>query len=177
VNKPAPAGSIRIAGASDAAAVLAIYAPIVADTAISFEVTSPSEAALAARIESCNEAHRWLVAEAAGGIAGYAYGTSHRARHAYRYSVETSVYVHPAHHGRGVGLALYERLFEDLADLGYFHAFAAITLPNDASTGLHARAGFRHIGTFPNVGFKFGRWHDVSWWHRTLRPGMPVEAS
>src|SRR5690606_17663512 len=92
-----------------------------------------------------------------------------------RYAVETSVYVHPDHHGRGLGAALYQHLFENLAGLGYFHAFAGITLPNEASTRLHGKAGFRHVGTFPNVGFKLDRWHDVSWWHRPIQAGSPAD--
>jgi phosphinothricin acetyltransferase len=68
-----------------------------------------------------------------------------------------------------VGVALYEALFPLLAELGYFHAYAGITLPNEASVALHRKMGFAPIGTFPSVGFKFERWHDVSWWHRPLR--------
>lgn len=167
--------SIRRAAPDDAAGVLAIYRPIVADTAISFEITPPSDAEIAARIESTNASHAWLVAEAGGTIAGYAYATAHRARQAYRYAVETSVYVHPEHQGRRIASSLYEALFPELSGLGYFHAFAGITMPNRASAALHARAGFRRIGTFPRVGFKLGRWHDVSWWHRTLHAGVPAD--
>ena len=166
---------IRRASAGDADGVFAIYRPIVEETAISFETVAPSPAELTRRISAANAHHVWLVAESEGAVAGYAYATGHRARHAYRYSVETSVYVHPSHHGRGVGSALYRRLIAELETLGFFHAYAGITLPNDASMALHGRAGFRRIGTFPCVGFKFGRWHDVSWWHRRIQPGMPVE--
>lgn len=173
LNTPANGLFIRRGTRADAPGVGSIYTPVVTDTAISFETMPPNEAELAQRIEHCNRTHAWLVAEAGGPLAGYAYGTAHRAREAYRFSVETSVYVHPAHQGRGVGAALYARLFQELAELGYFHAFAAVTLPNDASTRLHASVGFRRIGTFPRVGFKFGRWHDVSWWHKMLRHGKP----
>jgi phosphinothricin acetyltransferase len=167
--------SIRAASPSDAPGVWAIYQPIVSDTVISFETTPPTEAQLADRIRSASETHGWLVAESGGQIAGYAYATAHRDRHAYRYSVETSVYVRPDYHGRGVGSSLYQRLFTDLASRGFFHAYAGITMPNEASTALHGRAGFRHIGTFPHVGFKFGQWHDVSWWHRPIQPGTPTD--
>lgn len=167
--------TIRTATADDAAEALAIYAPIVRDTAISFETEVPSTEEFAARIESSNLNHAWLVGLSGGELAGYAYGTAHRGRHAYRFSTEVSVYVHAGHRGSGVGRRLYDRLFERLAELGYYHAYAGITLPNDGSTGLHGAVGFRHIGTFPKVGFKFGAWHDVSWWHRPLRPGVPEE--
>ena len=169
-----PGWHIRIAGPEDANGVFAIYEPIVTATAISFETVPPSPDALADRIASANATHRWLVADKGGHVAGYAYATSFRARHAYRYSVETSVYVHPQHQGRGIGAALYDKLFDELRDLGYYQAYAGITLPNDASVALHVRAGFRHIGTFPDVGFKFGRWHDVSWWHRPIQTGTPA---
>jgi phosphinothricin acetyltransferase len=166
---------IRSATADDSASALAIYAPIVKDTVISFETEPPSVDEFSARIEACLSSHAWLVAESDGALAGYAYGTAHRARHAYRFSTEVSVYVHAAHRGRGVGRVLYERLFERLAELGYYHAFAGITVPNDGSISLHRAVGFHHVGTFPQVGFKFGGWHDVSWWHRPLRAGTPED--
>lgn len=164
---------IRHATAADAEAALRIYAPIVRDTAISFESEPPDLAEFVERIETCNRTHAWLVAQAGDVLAGYAYGTSHRARHAYRFSTEVSVYIHERHRGKGLGRRLYARLFDELAALGYYHAFAGITVPNDGSTRLHAAVGFRHVGTFPQVGFKFGAWHDVSWWHRVLREGKP----
>lgn len=166
--------SLRTAAPDDAAALLAIYAPIVRDTSISFETQVPTTAEFAARIAAVLERHQWLVAEqAAGALVGYAYGGPHRARAAYRYATETSVYVAPEAQGAGVGRALYEQLFADLVRLGYFHAYAGITLPNSASDHLHHACGFTEIGRFPRVGFKHGRWHDVGWYHRELRAGLP----
>ncbi len=167
------APGIRRATRGDAAELLAIYAPIVETTAISFELVPPSVDEFAGRIEASNRAHAWLVMEREGRLAGYAYGGSHRARAAYNYSTEVSVYLHEDARGQGVGMALYQALFPLLAELGYYHAFAGITLPNDASTALHRKAGFTRIGVFPKVGFKFAAWHDVSWWHRPLREGQP----
>ncbi|MEQ8858196.1 MAG: N-acetyltransferase family protein [Pseudomonadales bacterium] len=167
------AARIRRAETGDAAVLLAIYAPIVRDTAISFETTAPGEAEFAGRIAASNAHHAWLLAERDGVIAGYAYATAYRARQAYRYSAEVSVYVHEQARGTGVGSALYRELFAVLAGLGYFQAYAAITLPNPQSVGLHRRVGFRRVGTLPRVGFKFGAWHDVSWWHRPLQRGRP----
>ncbi len=164
---------IRCATAADAPALHAIYAPIVEHTAISFELTVPSVEEFAGRIDAANRSHAWLLAERDGRPVGYAYGTAHRSRAAYRFSTETSVYVHEDVRGQGVGSSLYRSLFDELARLGYFHAYAGITVPNPASEAAHRRAGFAHIGTFPRVGFKFGRWHDVSWWHRVLREGVP----
>lgn len=167
--------NIREAVSADAEALLAIYAPIVQHTAISFELTPPTVAQFAERIRTYGASHGWLTLEQDGQLVGYAYGTPHREREAYRYSAEVSVYVHPDWRGRGVGGALYARLFETLAARGCFHAYAGITVPNEGSMALHARAGFRHIGTFPSVGFKFGEWHDVSWWHRPLRADKPPQ--
>lgn len=164
---------IRTAHAGDADGVHDIYAPIVRDTSISFETEPPTVEELAARIEAANRTHLWLTAERDGRVAGYAYGGPHRSRQAYRFSVEVSVYVHPEAQGHRVGARLYQRLFTELAALGYFNAYAGITQPNVASSRLHARMGFEHVGTFPRVGFKFGAWHDVAWWHRPLRDGLP----
>ncbi len=166
-------GTIREAEAADAETLLAIYAPIVERTAISFELTPPTADQFAERIRRYGGSHGWLIMERDGQIAGYAYGMPHREREAYRYSAEVSVYVHESWRGRGVGGALYRRLFENLGTRGFFHAYAGITVPNEGSIALHGAAGFRHVGTFPSVGFKFGEWHDVSWWHRPLRKDKP----
>ncbi len=153
--------------------MLAIYAPLVENTTVSFELEPPSLDEYCQRIAAVNQRHEWLIAKYDGETLGFAYGTVHRQRAAYQRSAETSVYVHEAHRGKGVATRLYARLFERLADLGYFNAYAGITLPNDASVAFHAAAGFAHIGVFPAVGFKFGEWRDTSCWHRQLRPGKP----
>lgn len=165
--------SIRRAAIADARAVRDIYAPIVAHTTISFESEPPDAETMASRITAAQAWHAWLVAERDGHLAGYAYGGPHRARHAYRFSTEVSVYVHADHRGTGVDLALYRALFDALAARGYFHAYAGITQPNEPSARLHAAAGFTRIGRFPSVGYKFGAWHDVDWWYRPLRDGHP----
>jgi phosphinothricin acetyltransferase len=160
---------LRPASADDAPAVLAIYRPFVERTAVSFEVVAPAVDDFAARIAEALSRWQWLVAEHDGRIVGYAYGGPHRARAAYRWSVEVSAYVDAGHHRRGIGRALYARLLRDLADLGHCNAYAGITLPNASSLALHRALGFELIGTFPRVGRKFGRWHDVAWLHRVLR--------
>ena len=162
---------IKRATPDDADELVSIYRPIVEETAISFELRCPTEEEFAQRIRAVSETHAWLVAEIDSCLSGYAYGTPHRPREAYKYSVETSAYIRSDFRGRGIGARLYERLFEDLLDLGYFHAFAGITLPNPASVALHESSGFLAIGTFPCVGFKLGAWHDVSWWHRMINDG------
>jgi len=167
--------TFRDARPDDAGGLLDIYRPIVERTPISFEVDCPSEQAMAQRIGNALENYAWVVAELDGRLAGYAYASPHRPRGAYRFSAETTVYVHPDFYRRGIGRRLYQHLFEALRPLDYYHAFAGITLPNDGSVGVHRSVGFSHVGTFPNVGFKFGRWHDVSWWYRELKDGTPEE--
>ncbi|HEU4486814.1 MAG TPA: arsinothricin resistance N-acetyltransferase ArsN1 family B [Povalibacter sp.] len=167
------AAAIRTATPADAAACLAIYAPIVDATAISFEAVVPSLQEFSARIESALSAWTWLIAEKNGRCLGYAYGHAHRARAAYRWSVETTIYVDPGCQRQGIGRRLYAQLFSDLAALGYCNAYAGVAQPNEASMALHRSAGFEYIGTFRAVGRKFDRWHDVAWLQRQLRETPP----
>lgn len=160
---------IRRARPSDAPTLLAIYAPVVERTAISFEEEVPGIEQFAARIEKSLARWEWLVAEDERGCLGYAYGSTHRERAAYRWSVEVSAYVHPEARREGVGRALYLALFEALAAKGFCNAYAGIALPNDASVALHRSVGFVPCGVFHRVGYKFARWHDVAWFERTLR--------
>lgn len=165
--------SIRSASAADAPALLAIYAPYVERTAVSFEETVPGVDEFAARVRRSLERWAWLVAERDGRCVGYACGSTHRERAAYRWSVETSAYIDASAQRQGVGKALYRALFEALIARGYCNAYAGMTLPNDASAALHASVGFEPIGVFRRVGFKFGRWHDVAWSQRRLRDAPP----
>lgn len=165
---------IRMARATDAAACREIYAPSVLDSSTSFEVAVPAVPEMAARIEHALQKHQWLIAQdPSGQVLGYAYAGAFRNRAAYRFGAETSVYTAPAEHRRGIGRQLYEALLAGLRDQGYFQAYAGITLPNAASVAFHERLGFTAVGRFPRAGFKFGRWHDVGWWHRPLRDGAP----
>ena len=159
---------IRSAGVKDAAAIQAIYAPIVERTAISFEDAPPAAAEIARRIVRTLEAYPYLVAERDGQLLGFAYAGPHRARPAYRHSVDVTAYVAEAARRQGVGKALYDALLAALADAGYHAAFAGIALPNPASEALHKAVGFEPVGIYREVGFKFDRWHDVAWWQRLL---------
>lgn len=160
---------IRLARDADAEAISAIYRPIVETTAISFETSPPDRGEIAHRINDTLRSHPWLVCEIGGQVAGYAYAARHRVRGAYRWSVDTSVYVDDAYRRRGVGCGLYTSLFAILAAQGYFNAYAGIALPNPGSVGLHESMGFEKIGVYRRVGFKFDRWHDVGWWQLTLQ--------
>lgn len=163
-NRP----TIRPATAHDAAQIQAIYAPIVAETAISFEQDVPSIDDMAGRITATLASHPYLVAETDGVVAGYAYAGPHRTRASYRWSVDVSVYVADTARGQRLGKALYEALLADLTARDYHAAFAGITLPNAASVALHESVGFTPVGIYHEVGFKHGRWHDVGWWQRLL---------
>jgi L-amino acid N-acyltransferase YncA len=167
-------GEIRVATAADAEAIAAIYAPYVQGSVISFEETPPSGPEMAGRIEATLPTHPFVVFEAAGGIVGYAYAGAHAPRAAYRWSCNVSVYVAEGAHRRGVGRALYAALFELLERQGFHSLFAGITLPNDKSVGLHEAMGFVHLGTYREVGFKFGAWHDVGYWRRGAADGAPA---
>jgi L-amino acid N-acyltransferase YncA len=168
--------TIRLATPEDAAAVLAIYAPIVRDTAISFEVEPPTLVEMAERIATTLQHLPWLVCDRQGEILGYVYASAHRARAAYQWSVDVTVYIHPAARRTGIGRALYTALFALLALQGFFQCFAGITLPNPASVGLHESLGFQAIGIYRRVGYKRGAWHDVGWWQRAFqpRPSLPT---
>jgi phosphinothricin acetyltransferase len=166
---------IRAATQDDAAAISEIYAPYVTGSAISFEADPPGPGEIAARMEAAGALYPWLAAEAEdGGIAGYAYAAPFRTRHAYRFTVETTVYLREGYEGRGLGRLLYEPLLAILERQSFTQAIAAIALPNEASVKLHDRLGFVHAGTYGQVGHKFGRWWDVGLWQRALaRPGDP----
>ena len=163
------ANKIRCAQESDAEGILAIYAPLVRDTAISFELEPPTPAQMRTRIVETTAKLPWLIAESGQGIDGYAYASRHRERAAYQWSVDVSVYVAEERRGKGVGSGLYIVLLGMLEDMGYYSALAGIALPNPASVGLHESMGFRPIGVYRNIGYKLGAWHDVGWWQRELR--------
>lgn len=160
---------IRPATPADAAPIAAIYGPIVEQTFISFEETAPDETQMRERIARISAEYPYLVAEDDGGVCGYAYGSQHRSRPAYRWSVDASVYVAENARGKGVGKALYTELLRRLTEQGFYNAFAGIGLPNEASVALHKSLGFELVGIYRNVGFKFGKWHDTAWWQRQLR--------
>lgn len=160
--------TVREATVADAASCAAIYAPYVVETAISFELVSPTTEEMAQRIETALQAHVWLVAEAGERIVGYAYGAQMNRRAAYRWSCEVSVYVARERRGRGAGRALYEELFRRLAQRGYLRAIAGMTLPNEGSAGLHRAMGFEPVGSYREIGYKLGAWHDVQMLQRPL---------
>lgn len=155
--------------AADAAVCAAIYAPSVIEGVASLEERAPDREEMAARIKSTSVAYPWLIAEIEGEAVGYAYATEHRARSAYRWAADTTVYISPAHHRRGIGRVLYAALLELLTVQGLYTVCAGITLPNDASVGLHEAMGFELIGVYRAIGHKHGQWRSTGWWQAQLR--------
>ncbi len=166
---PTSGPTIRLATLDDAAAMRDIYAPIVRDTAISFEWEPPSPDELRGRIEKVRaDGYPWLVAEVDAVVAGYAYANMFRARTAYTWTAEVSIYVDPRQHRRGVGRTLYTALLRLLERQGFRSAYGVATAPNPGSEALHRAVGFELIGRLPRVGWKFGAWHDVLVWRIAL---------
>ena len=177
-SREVPDGTqVRMAGTADAAAIAAIYAPYVEETIVSFEEQAPSADEIAERIAAAEGLYPWLVAERDGDILGYAYAAAFRSRSAYRFAVETTVYLRRDACGRGLGGMLYRPLIAGLEGQGFTQAIAAISLPNEASVALHERLGFVRAGTYREVGWKLGRWVDVGLWQRPLATAAaaPVE--
>ena len=156
---------VRPATADDAEAVSRIYGHYVQNTTISFEEQPVSTAEMAERISDVlSSALPWVVAEWAGRVVGYACAGKWKGRYAYRYSVETSVYLDPQFTGRGIGTQLYRELLAMLRSRSIHIAIGGIALPNAASVALHERLGFCKVAHFKEVGYKFGQWIDVGYW-------------
>lgn len=162
---------VRDATAGDAQACAAIYAPYVRDTAITFETEPPSPAEMADRIRKAQHRHAWVVLEDGGKVVGYAYGGPFKARAAYQWSCEVSVYLERGRRRTGGGRALYRALLARLGERGFRTAVAGMTLPNDASVGLHRAMGFEPVGIYRRIGWKHGGWHDVAFTQRQILPG------
>ncbi len=162
---------IRFAEPGDGGGVAAIYAPFCQSTTASFEEVPPTAEQMAERITRVAQQYPWLVCDVDGQLAGYVCGREFRDRAAYRWAVEVTAYMAADYRRRGVGRALYTSLFAILRQQGYFKAFAGITLPNEASVGLHEAMGFEPVGVYRGVGFKLGRWLDVGWWQLSLQLG------
>ncbi|MBE6955647.1 MAG: N-acetyltransferase [Ruminococcaceae bacterium] len=161
---------IRPATLRDAEAILAIYAPYVENTAVSFEYEVPSLRAFEQRMEGIMAFYPYLVWEEEGRILGYAYAHRHQERKAYQWNAELSIYLHPDATHRGIGTALCRALLELLRLQGIKTAYSCVTVPNAASEALHAKMGFSPAGIWHNSGFKLGAWRDVGWFQKALCP-------
>ncbi|MEO5986615.1 MAG: N-acetyltransferase family protein [Candidatus Limnocylindria bacterium] len=163
----------------DAGAISAIYRPAVEETVATFEEVPPSAADFAGRIRSIQAWTPWLVVEdvASHEVVGYAYASRHRERAGYRWSVDVSAYIAPAHRGHGLGRLLYDALLAILRRQGFVNVYAGIAPPNPASVALHQAIGMLPIGVYERVGYKFGTWHDVAWYGMRLvdPPAEPAD--
>jgi L-amino acid N-acyltransferase YncA len=166
-------GLIRVAEERDARAIAGIYAPAITEGVISFELTPPDAQEMVRRIVAIQRQYPWLVYEESKTVLGYVYASVHNERAAYRWSVDVTAYIRHDAHRRGIGRALYTALFEILVLQGYRTACAGVTLPNTASVQMHAAMGFKEVGVYHDVGYKFGKWHDVGWYERSLAAHVP----
>ena len=160
--------SIRFAQEADLPAILAIYAPYVENTAISFEYTVPTLSDFTLRFQNITRQFPWLVWEEDDIILGYAYGSAPFERAAFGWCAEASVYLHPDAHRRGIGKALYGVLEELLKLQGYTKVYALVTTDNAPSMAFHLACGYRHLALFPDCGFKFGKWYGLYWLEKPL---------
>lgn len=162
-------GKIRFATRDDASQLLAIYAPFITDSAVSFELEVPSLEDFRKRMEAIQSFYPFLVYETDGKIAGYSYASKHHDRAAYLYSVNLSIYILSEYQRKGIGRKLYSCLFDILIKQGFYTAIAGITLPNEKSVGIHKAMGFQEVGVYRKVGYKFGNWRDVIYLQKPLR--------
>lgn len=167
--------SIRTATPADAEKLLAIYAPYVENTAITFEYAVPSVEEFMQRIENTLANYPYLVAERDGKMMGYAYAGMFKPRDAYRHCVETSIYVSKDDHGQGIGTLLYQVLEEELKQRGVININACIAWidsPNShlthQSSDFHAKMGFQRVAHFHRCGYKFDEWYDMIWMEKLL---------
>ncbi len=169
--------AIRPVDPGDIKAITGIYAHAVTYGTASFELDPPDETEMTRRMQALLDGrYPYLVSESDGAVVGYAYAGPYRARPAYRYSVEDSVYIDPAAHGRGIGRALLDRLIVESEKRGFRQMVAVIgDSAQTPSIELHRAAGFRLIGTIENVGYKFDRWLDSVLMQRRLGPGATTK--
>lgn len=165
---------LRSATEADLERITAIYADAVENGTASYELEAPSEEEMLSRFAALTEAqYPYIVAEAEGVVAGYAYASAFRPRPAYRFIAEDSIYVAPEAKGRGIGKALLGRLIADTQALGFRQIIAVIGdgRPDSPSVRLHEKAGFRHSGKLEGSGYKHGRWLDTVLMQLTMNGG------
>lgn len=171
-------GKFRLATENDAEAILAVYAPYIEKTAITFEYEVPSLEEFRRRIAEITKKYPWIVYEEDGEILGYAYGGPEYTRAAYQWTVETSVYISEKAKGKGIGTALYEKILDILTKQNFCICYVLINDDNEASIKMHEKYGFKQNGYRKNCGYKFGRWHSIIFMEKQLNefsvPPKPV---
>lgn len=161
---------IRFATVEDLPQILAIYAPYVEETAVSFEYTVPTVEGFAARFRNITAQYPWLVWEEEGQVLGYAYGSAPFERAAFSWCAESSIYLRRDHRGRGIGRKLQLALEALLQMQGYQLLYALVTTDNPASVAFHKALGFTHLAEFPGCGWKLNAWHGLVWLEKRLNP-------
>ena len=159
--------------ARDAAGILAVYAPYIRKTAVTFETEVPAPDAFTARVAGICADFPYLVLEVDGELAGYAYAHRQAERAAYAWNAELSIYLAGKWRGRGLGAPLYRLLERLLAMQGYVNLYGVITASNRGSIAMHEKLGYRQIGLHEKTGWKFGQWHDVAWLYKRVGEGEP----
>jgi L-amino acid N-acyltransferase YncA len=159
---------IRLVKISDSQQIAEIYNFYVLNTHVTFEEDAVSPEEMASRIEEVMEKYPWLVYEENGEVIGYSYAGPWKSRCAYKFSVETAVYVKNGHVGKKIGSLLYEELLKKLSTSNIHGVIGGVALPNDACISLHKKLGFEKVAQFKEVGYKFEKWIDVTYWERIL---------
>ena len=159
---------IREVKSTDGAEIAEIYNYYILNTTVTFEEEAITATDMAGRIAGITEKFPWLVYEKEGKIIGYAYASAWRSRRAYRLSVETTVYLKNGISGKGYGTELYAELISRLQKMSLHAIIGGIALPNDGSIALHKKFGFEKAAHFNEVGFKFNRWIDVTYWQKIV---------
>ncbi|MFV0395004.1 MAG: GNAT family N-acetyltransferase [Coprobacillaceae bacterium] len=157
----------------DSQAILDIYAYYVENSVFTFEYDVPTIEEFTKRIENTTRKYPYIVAKEDNTIVGYAYASGYRARAAYQWGVELSIYLNPKIQHQGIGTKLYSVLLNMLKELGYFRAYACITIPNPTSIAFHQKFNFKEIGVFHKCGYKHEQWLDVIWLELNLQDGEP----
>ncbi|WP_085833176.1 GNAT family N-acetyltransferase [Clostridium merdae] len=169
--------ALRFATPEDAPRILAIYAPYILNTCITYEYTVPTLEEFEERIRNISKKMPYLVYEQEDGtILGYAYAAPHMTRAAYQWDAELSIYMNEQNHRSGVGTILYKALIALLKEQGYINLYALISVPNEPSVGFHRSLGFEQVGIYPHTGYKLGRWNDIAILEYCTQPelGHPV---
>ncbi len=162
-------GIIRLAQPSDIEAIRKIYIPYISNSAVSFETEVPTTLEFEERIKKVMHTHPFLVFEdKQAKVMGYAYVGAYRERKAYRWCVESSIYIDETYFGKGVAEKLYSCLIEMCRDRGYTRIYGVIALPNERSEAFHRKLGFKQFALFEKTGFKLGKWWDVAWYELVL---------
>ncbi len=159
---------IRNVTTNDASQICQIYNYYIKETIVTFEEEPIDSDKMEGRIREVTSEHPWIVYEEDGRILGYAYAHTWRNRSAFRYSLESTVYLDQEVTGRGIGSKLYARLLEMLEDQGIHRVIGVISLPNEGSVKLHEKFGFKKVAHYSEVGLKFGRWIDIGSWQLNL---------